>query len=196
MDRAIIKQAFLDSSDKAVDPDAPMTFVASTEAVDRYGDIVRADGWELANFKRNPVALFGHNYSSIVGLVPRVWIESKRLMAEIKLAAQGTSALVDSVRALVAQKILRAVSVSFLPMEEPTLMRDEKNDRVTGYEFTKQDLLEISLVAVPANQEAIAVARSLGISDDMQRALFVPAFRGISAGRARVEFEKLTQGRR
>lgn len=196
MDRVIIKQAFLDSGEKAVDPDQSMMFVASTETVDRYGDIVRADGWELANFKRNPVALFGHDYSAPIGLVPRLWIESKRLMAEIKLAAQGTSALVDSVRALVAQKILRAVSVSFLPMEEPTLIRDEKNERVIGYEFTKQDLLEISLVAVPANPEAIAVARSLGISDDMQRALFVPAFRGVSAGRARVEFEKLTQGRR
>ena len=32
-------------------------FVASTEAVDRYGDVIRVAGWKLDAYKKNPVFL-------------------------------------------------------------------------------------------------------------------------------------------
>ena len=35
-------------------------FVISTEAVDRVNDSIAADGWELANFLKNPVVLWAH----------------------------------------------------------------------------------------------------------------------------------------
>lgn len=178
--------------DKAadVDPDKPLRFIASDESVDRYGDIVRQAGWDLAAFKRNPVALFGHSHRDIVGAFSRVWVDGKQLLADLMLAEQGTGPIVDYVRALVRQRLLKAVSVSFLPLEW-RFIRDEKEDRITGYEFLKQELLEISLVSVPANAQALEIARSLHLSDDMQRSLLAPATRGLSAQRARVELEKL-----
>ena len=43
---------------------------ASTNALDRAGDIINADAWTkggLDNFKNNPIILFNHNYNKPIG---------------------------------------------------------------------------------------------------------------------------------
>ncbi len=35
----------------------PVTFVLSTDEVDRHGDVVSADGWRLEAYRENPVLL-------------------------------------------------------------------------------------------------------------------------------------------
>src|ERR1700674_5500045 len=37
-----------------------ITFVASTESTDRYGDIIRVSGWQTKNYMQNPVFLWAH----------------------------------------------------------------------------------------------------------------------------------------
>jgi HK97 family phage prohead protease len=154
-----------------------LEFIASDETVDRYGDIIRVDGWQLDEFQRNPIVLFGHDSGAPVGTAPRVWKEGTKLRAAIKLAAEGTSEIVDALRALVAQKIIRAVSVGFRPTVEPKVLRDDDGDR-TGYEFIGQELLELSLVAVGANPHALAIAKSLNLSDAVMRRTFTAAIHG------------------
>jgi HK97 family phage prohead protease len=139
-----------------------LSVVASDESVDRYGDVIRVSGWELDNYRANPVVLFGHDSRQIVGS-SEVRVKGKKLMSDITLAAPGTSPVVDMVRALIDQKLLKAVSVGFRPTKEPNVIRDEKNDRVTGYEFIGQELLELSLVSVPANAAALAVAKAFPV---------------------------------
>jgi hypothetical protein len=39
--------------------------IISTEHTDRSGEIVKQSGWELANFKNNPIVLWGHDYYSL-----------------------------------------------------------------------------------------------------------------------------------
>ena len=39
---------------------------------------------------------------------------------------------------------MRGFSVGFIPLEQPKMIRDTE-DRVTGYEFTSQELLELSV---------------------------------------------------
>ena len=154
--------------------DGTYEFVASDESIDRYGDMIMVDGWELANYKRNPVALFQHQHSNPIGIASKVWIEGKELKCRIKLAAEGTSPFIDSLRKLMAQKILRAVSVGFMPTVDPVYLRDPLNDRITGLKFVGQELLEISIVSVPANANALALAKSLNIPElHIQRA-FAP----------------------
>ena len=34
--------------------------IVSDESTDRYGDVIIASGWQLANYQRNPVALWLH----------------------------------------------------------------------------------------------------------------------------------------
>jgi len=153
--------------------DRTIRFVASDETVDRYGDVISADGWQLANFRKNPIFLWGHDYDRPIGRVVKVGVEDGRLMASAKLAAQGASEFVDGLWALIKEKIIRAVSVGFTVDSDKDYeyIRDEE-ERVTGLHFLRQELLEISLVAVPANPSALLVARGLKLSPDLiQRAL-------------------------
>lgn len=160
--------------------DGVYEFVASDETVDRYGDIVRVSGWELKNYRKNPIILFGHQHDNPVGTALRVWVEGKALMVRIKLAEEGTSAFIDTLRKLVAQKIVRAVSVGFRTTVPPNYLRDETNDRVTGLEFVGQELLENSLVTVPANPMALNTAKSMGIPEEHLRRVFTDRPRGAS----------------
>src|SRR6186713_2839631 len=58
--------------------------VASDETVDRYGDIVLADGWQLEPFQKNPVALFSHDYDQPIGVVENLRVDRGRLLARIR----------------------------------------------------------------------------------------------------------------
>jgi HK97 family phage prohead protease len=165
--------------------DGSFEFVASDETVDRYGDVIRVSGWELANYRRNPIVLFGHDKSNPVGIAKKVWVEGKKLMVRIKLAEEGTSPFIDTLRKLVDQKIVRAVSVGFLPTAEPKYIRDEKNDRITGIEYVGQELLENSLVTVPANPAALSTAKSMGIPEQHLARVFAPKPKDASVHLAR-----------
>jgi HK97 family phage prohead protease len=135
--------------------DSPFTFVLSDESVDRMGDVIRADGWDLSSFRSNPIALFGHQHDKIVGIWTDVKIVGKKLMGTLKLAAPGTSELVDTTRKLLEQRILKSVSVGFQPIEAKPRKSGE------GFDFIKSALHEVSLVAVPANPNALAIAKCL-----------------------------------
>src|SRR5690348_10228960 len=94
-----------------------LDFVLSDDSLDRYGDVIDAKGWVLTNFKKNPIALFGHSSSFPIGNWTNVRIDGSRLVATLKLAAKGTSDRIDELISLVEQGILRAVSVGFRPLE-------------------------------------------------------------------------------
>lgn len=130
------------------------TFIMSNASVDRMGDTIDPMGWDLNNFKKNPIALFNHNYDMIVGKWNNIRVEDGNLIGDLELAEAGTSELVDTVRSLVEQRILSAVSVGF--------SATEYEFGETGIDFKKQELMECSLVSVPANPQALAVARSFG----------------------------------
>src|SRR5262245_52284957 len=90
---------------------APDEFVMSDESVDRMGDVIVQSGWDLSNFKKHPIALFNHDRNQVIGKWSGVAVRGGRLVGKLELAEAGTSPLVDTVRALTAQNILRAVSV-------------------------------------------------------------------------------------
>lgn len=135
----------------------PSEYILSDETVDRYGDVIMAGGWDLSNFKKNPIALFNHDSDEVIGTWENVRVEGKRLIGKLKLAAEGTSPTVDKVRRLVQQGILRAVSVGFNPTQYEPL--NEKADPFWGpFRYLKQELLETSVVSVPANPGAMQLS--------------------------------------
>jgi HK97 family phage prohead protease len=138
----------------------PLEFVMSDDTIDRMGDVIDQAGWQLAHFRRSPVALFNHDRNQVIGRWRDVAVRGGRLTGFLELADEGTSSLVDSIRKLVAQKILRAVSVGFRALGKEKLT--EKSDEYFGpFRFTKAELLECSLVSVPANPHALAVAKGM-----------------------------------
>jgi HK97 family phage prohead protease len=138
-----------------------MEFVLSDETPDRIGDIVMTDGWDLTNFSRNPVALGFHRSDFVIGKWNNVRVEGKVLRGQLELAAEGTSDRIDEVRRLIGAGVIKAVSVGFRPIEAELL---NEKDPWGGSRFKKQELVECSIVSVPANPNALAVAKSLNIS--------------------------------
>jgi len=151
----------LEKSDDDNDGVRTATFIASTGTVDRQGDIVDVDGWELADYRKNPVLLFGHDSRALpIGKVTDIRVEDGKLMAKTEGVGEGVHDMADSIWAMVKTGFLNAVSVGFRALErEP---RFDKDGIWLGYKFIRQELMELSIVPVPANPEAIVVARSYG----------------------------------
>jgi HK97 family phage prohead protease len=132
-----------------------MDVTLTTAAVDREGDVVAAGGWQLANYLQNPVVLYGHDYKSLpVGKAVSLTVTETGLSGRVRFPEPGTYAFADTVRALVKQGFLNAVSVGFKPI------RSEPNAARGGTDFHEQELLEFSFVPVPANPEALVSLRS------------------------------------
>lgn len=146
--------------------DDPLEFILSDDTKDRLGDIINPDGWVLSNFKKNPIALFNHNSSFPIGHWANVRVKDNKLIGTLKLAKKGTSDRIDEIIRLVEQDILRAASVGFQPIETEPLADN------SGIFFKEQELLETSLVSVPANPAAIQLARSLETSEETIKLVF------------------------
>jgi HK97 family phage prohead protease len=123
--------------------------VASTETIDRQGEVIKQDGWELDNFKSNPVLLVSHNYQEFpIGKATEIKVEGGRLVFRA-VFSQTTQKAIEAY-SLIKEGILNAFSVGFIPREY-----DDENGNI----ITKAELLEISLVPVPANPEAVVLAK-------------------------------------
>ena len=122
---------------------------ASTETPDRTGDIIKADGWDFANYMKNPVILWAHKYDQPpVAKATRVFVANNKLQMEIEFPSAGTDAFADMVFNFLSDGFLNAFSVGFMPLE----YAPNKNG---GNDYIKQELLEVSVVPVPANPEAL-----------------------------------------
>jgi HK97 family phage major capsid protein len=129
----------------------------ASDAVDRAGDIIDMAGVDLTAFRKNPVALWNHDSASPIGTWDNVKTVGGQLVGNLVLATKGSVAYVDRLRELIEQRILRAVSVGFLPHEYAQL------DATGGLRFTQTELLECSLVSVPMNAQALRI-KGLGPS--------------------------------
>jgi HK97 family phage prohead protease len=142
-------------------------FVSSTEGVDRYGDIIRVKGWDTAAYMKNPVFLWGHQSSQPpIGKTISLKKETgarPALIQTVQFATKDEYPFADTVFNLYKGGYMKAVSVGFKPLEAPKLIKDTDTGEFTGYEFTKQELLELSAVPIPANPEAVARAIGDGV---------------------------------
>jgi HK97 family phage prohead protease len=160
------------------------TFIASSEDVDRYGDIIRVEGWDLQHFKTNPILLFGHKSRDLpVGRVTDIGVKGKQLIADVEFVPKEMNDFAESVYQMVKAGFLNAVSVGFRPTKMPNDIKDPETNKWTGgFEFIAQELLELSVVPVPALPGALAIARSLGVDrSHVERAMLEPGVMGASA---------------
>lgn len=150
--------------------DREFEFLASDETPDSYGDVVRVEGWELKRYRKNPIVLFGHRSDTPIGYSPKTAVDEARnaLVSRIKLADEGTSDFIDTLYKLMKQRIVRAVSVGFRATKDVEVIRD-KEGNFQGLEFNGQELLEISVVSIPANPNSLSLAKSWGAKDSTLR---------------------------
>ncbi len=130
--------------------------VASTGQLDRQGDQIEAAGWDLANFMRNPVIPWAHDYGAPpVAKALEVKIDGNRLVFQAQFARAEEYAFADTIFRLYQGGYLRAFSVGFLPLEAEVVTNLVNGRSLTGIRYLKQELYEISCVTLPANPQAL-----------------------------------------
>lgn len=135
--------------EKAKNNEADFIAVASTAAEDRHGEVVSVEGWNIANFKKNPVLLWAHDHSvPAIGIATKIWVEGKGKRAKLMIEGVINEAteLARGMKWLVANGHIKTMSVGFRALE------------MEGNTFTEQELLEVSFVNVPANSQAMITA--------------------------------------
>jgi HK97 family phage prohead protease len=137
-------------------------FKLSVETPDRSNDIVKVAGIKLGNYMENPVVLFNHQQDLLpIGIGKELEVVGEILFGEVEF--HESTQLSKDIATLVEQGVLRAVSIGFLPLTINTYPITPEM-RATGnyYPYTntvrvieEAELIEFSIVAVPANQEAL-----------------------------------------
>ena len=134
-------------------------FIFSDGTVDRHGDTVDPNGWVTDNFvKGGGPLLWAHQYNSPpLGKVTGVETSNGRLRGTVEFTPVGMSAFNDMIFNMTAGGFLNATSVGFAPKDF------DYNEERGGIDFKSMELLEVSVVPVPANPNALIEARSAGI---------------------------------
>ncbi len=150
-----------------------VTFIASTDDVDRYSDIIDQGSWILENYKKNPVILFNHNSQALPIGRGNPRMENGKLMIDVEFDTK------DELGAKIARKVkdgfMNAVSVGFNPrksIERSKLPTEHKYYGERGTYFQDAELLEVSVVTIPANAAAIA-AKKYGLESLIEKLLTV-----------------------
>jgi len=160
MEKTLKLFSSIKSVDSSDDDKIIITGLASTDAVDRSGDVILHSAWGegIKNYKANPILLFNHDYNSPIGKVTDIKIlkEGLKITGEIYKAAGNVYELIKS-------GVLSAFSVGFMPSEI------KYNEQTDGFIIKKAELLEVSVVSVPCNQTALfSVAKSFDTQEEYE----------------------------
>lgn len=146
------------------DPPRTFSFVCSTDAEDSNGRIVVQD-WDLARFLANPIVLWNHGDGGggfwgdsvtvdeyfPIGKASNVRVEGGKLLADITIASEKANPLAERVFHALNEGVLNAVSVGWHPRD----VRYEVHDDQEVVVMSGNELVEISVVPLPANPEAV-----------------------------------------
>jgi HK97 family phage prohead protease len=144
--------------------DKTIEIVASTSEIDRDNEVIEPQAFvqTINSFKSNPVVLSCHQHrlqsgeSPVIGsaIPDSIIISDKDLRFKIRFA---DTSLGENYWRLYRDKHMRACSIGFIPIEGVSKRTNSKD----VYHHTKIELLEVSLVPVPSNRQALARAKRL-----------------------------------
>lgn len=146
------------SAIRATSDERTVDIIASTGEIDSYGERVDPAGIDLARYAKNPVLLFGHNaYGLPIGHTEDVRVEGNELRALGRFVSAAANPDAERAYQCARQKALRGVSIGFRS-------KATRVDTIEGRSVvvhTAVELVEISLVTLPANPGAVVTdARS------------------------------------
>jgi HK97 family phage prohead protease len=127
---------------------------------------VKVAGINIKNYKdKNPVILWAHNYSQPP--IAKATKVTKSKDGTLKIRAQFPEmeeyGFADTIYKLLKGGYLNAVSIGFMPadVEDAVEHVDPKKNKGARRIFHKTELLEVSVVPVPANPEALLQTRGI-----------------------------------
>ena len=140
---------------RGVSDEGSYDFIITTESEDRHGTIFLADGWELESYRKNPVVFYNHNRGSEdpdmnIGS-STVRREGNDHIASLTFDDVTENKVAAKIKRKLDNGTLRSASIGAIPKEGKWEVRDERDVLV----FSRQELLEWSVVDVPSNTDAI-----------------------------------------
>lgn len=149
-------------------------FVISSETIDRHGTVFKMDGWDLETYNRNPIVCYNHragdgNPDAIIG-TSEVFRDGDQLIGKVRFEDEGDNEVADKVWRKINKNVLKMASVGARVHEYRWGNAKDGEDSGTIY-FTRQELLEWSVVSVGSNPDAFK--RSVDIVDEIRNELKV-----------------------
>lgn len=142
-----------------------MTFVASDGTRDSAGTVLNVKGWDLERFNANGIIGYQHkvygggsweNPDNVIGK-GHAYVEGDKLMVDVEFEPAEINPLAEKVYQKLLFGSLKGVSVGFLPLGKGAWGKGEEaigGTRETYY-YAGQELLEVSVVNIPANPKAL-----------------------------------------
>lgn len=137
-------------------------FLANTATKDRHDTIVLPQGVQLENFWKNPIFCWSHLQAGlatspepedVIGRVTTLEVSEEGLVIEVEFAPEEINPKAERCYKAVQAGFLRAVSIGFDSLEE----HDEGNGKEKVTVISKWELLEVSLVILGSNPDALAL---------------------------------------
>lgn len=154
--------------------------IISTNAVDRDGEVVNPKGLKKKNYAGNPVVMVNHDYQTLpIGKALWVKADDDKVLAKYKVS--DATQLARDVFGLLQDGTLNAHSIGFVANYSSKPTSQEKNARpeLKDAKLIHRDweLMEFSVVGIPANPEALTLAVSKGYSQETLK--FIGMMEGI-----------------
>ena len=171
----ILMRAFVPEIRKKNTDTRTVTFVASDGSRDSAHTVLNQAGWDLNRFNANPVIGYNHgvygawkpeDVDFVIGK-GRAYVEDGKLFVDITFETAAMNPLAEKVYQKVLFGSLNAVSVGFIPLGNGHWGEGEEargEERETYY-YAGQELLEISVVNIPANANATRKGEDLAAEE-------------------------------
>lgn len=130
-------------------------FTISTDGVDRDNDVIKMDGMDLGNYRKNPVVFYAHDYRSLPIGTSNIKTGKHNMEADLEFVGADLYPFAETVRQFVDAGVIRCASVGFKPKKADWV--DERK----GLDIHQAELLEWSVVPVPANADCLVQLSTL-----------------------------------
>ena len=140
-------------------------FVASDNSVDSYGTVIPVDKWDLTRYQNNGIVGYMHDVygdswtksadpDDVIGK-GEAWVEDDKLIVRITFEPADLNPRADKIFRKLQFGSLHAVSVGFRATKKGHMGDEERGEDPKVYYYAGQELLEVSVVNIPSNANAL-----------------------------------------
>ena len=140
-------------------------FVASDNSVDSYGTVIPVDKWDLTRYQNNGIVGYMHDVygaswtksadpDDVIGKGV-AFIEDEKLIVRITFEPADLNPRADKIFRKLQFGSLHAVSVGFRATKKGHMGDEERGEDPKVYYYAGQELLEVSVVNIPSNANAL-----------------------------------------
>ena len=139
--------------EKAASGEYDARFVMSATKPDRVGDTIDAKAYG-PNLGKKLIALWQHDQEKPMGFWENMRVEAGKLIGDLKVANTNLGLMIKQ---LIADGVPLGASIGFRGTGSP--------NKSGGIHFKEVELMECSVVSVPAHPAAMRIAKSLGLEE-------------------------------